>query len=165
MAHYKRQATAPDRLWRATSRQLPPEAGTACFSKTIGSLWGMGCEHFYSKLGDGTYNNTNRPERVAWPAACAANTGRKPAQPVSQARWQSVGYGLQISTVELGDGRLSNTKLPEQIVAGQIPPALGITTAGGLPVMVWPASATELCAANDHNLATGNWVTVTDAFL
>jgi alpha-tubulin suppressor-like RCC1 family protein len=33
------------------------------FLKNDGSLWGMGY-NYYGHLGDGTYNNTNRPEQI-----------------------------------------------------------------------------------------------------
>jgi hypothetical protein len=37
--------------------------GHSLFLKGDGSLWAMG-ENYYGQLGDGTYNNTNRPEQI-----------------------------------------------------------------------------------------------------
>jgi hypothetical protein len=42
------------------------------------------------------------------------------------------------------------------------PSALGITTVGSMPVMVWPASATNYVLQMTTNLASANWVTVTN---
>jgi alpha-tubulin suppressor-like RCC1 family protein len=36
------------------------------FLKSDGSLWAMG-DNFYGQLGDGTFNNTNRPEQILAP--------------------------------------------------------------------------------------------------
>ena len=53
---------------------------------------------------------------------------------------------------QLGDGNYSNTNQPEQIVAAPLP-ALGITTVGSLPVMVWPALVTNCVLQNDLYLS------------
>jgi hypothetical protein len=45
------------------------------------------------------------------------------------------------------------------------PPALGITTVSSLPVVVWPASATNYVLQMTTNLTSGNWVTVTNGIL
>ena len=42
------------------------------------------------------------------------------------------------------------------------PPPLGITTVSSLPVVVWTASATNFVLQMSTNLASGNWVTVTN---
>ena len=42
------------------------------------------------------------------------------------------------------------------------PPTLGITTVSSMPVIVWPASATNYVLQMTTNLASGNWVTVTN---
>jgi hypothetical protein len=39
---------------------------------------------------------------------------------------------------------------------------LGITMVGNLPVVVWPAAATNYVLQMTTNLASGNWVTVTN---
>jgi DNA-binding beta-propeller fold protein YncE len=44
-------------------------------------------------------------------------------------------------------------------------PPLGITMVGNLPVVVWPASATNYVLQMTTNLASGNWVTVTNGIL
>jgi len=41
-------------------------------------------------------------------------------------------------------------------------PALGISTVSNLPVVVWPASATNCVLQMTTNLSSGNWVTVTN---
>jgi sugar lactone lactonase YvrE len=41
-------------------------------------------------------------------------------------------------------------------------PPLGITMVGNLPVVVWPAAATNYVLQMTTNLASGNWVTVTN---
>ena len=43
-----------------------------------------------------------------------------------------------------------------------IPPALGITTVGSLPVVIWPVSGTNFVLQMTTDLASGNWVTVTN---
>jgi sugar lactone lactonase YvrE len=42
------------------------------------------------------------------------------------------------------------------------PPQLGITTVSNLPVVVWPAAATNCVLQTTTNLASGNWVTVSN---
>ena len=44
-------------------------------------------------------------------------------------------------------------------------PTLGICTCSNLPVVVWPASATNCVLQMTTNLASGNWVTVTNGIL
>jgi hypothetical protein len=48
------------------------------------------------------------------------------------------------------------------IVLVSTPPAIGITTVSSLPVVVWPASATNCVLQMTTNLASGNWVTVSN---
>ena len=63
------------------------------FLKSDGSLWAMGYNQ-NGQLGDGTYNNTNRPEQIVG-QQCHGDCRRSRSQPVSQERRQSMGHGLQ----------------------------------------------------------------------
>ena len=149
----------PEQIMASNVTAIAAGGWHSLFLKNDGSLWGMGY-NIYGQLGDGTYNNTNRPEQIMAGGVTAIAAGNLHSLYLKRdgSLW-AMGYNFD---GELGDGTYSNTNLPEQIVAGQIPPALGITTAGGLPVMVWPASATNYVLQMTTNLATGNWVTVTN---
>ena len=85
------------------------------FVKNDGSLWAMGYNNF-GQLGDGTYNNTNRPEEIVAGGviAIAAGDGHSLFVKSDGSLWAmgANSYGA------LGGGFSGGTNLPEQIVAG-----------------------------------------------
>jgi alpha-tubulin suppressor-like RCC1 family protein len=138
------------------------------FLKNDGSLWAMGYNNC-GQLGDGTYNNTNRPEQIVAGGVTAITAGGFHSLFLkSDGSLWAMGDN---SDGQLGDGTTDNcnynTNRPEQIVAGSIvtvpPPALGISTYSNLPVIFFPtATGTTYVLQMTTNLASGNWVTVTN---
>ena len=53
------------------------------------------------------------------------------------------------------DGEIIITAVPP-------PPTVGITTVDSLPVVIWPSAGTNFTLQMTTNLASGNWVTVTN---
>jgi len=60
--------------------------------------------------------------------------------------------GSELAGVQSGNGEIDIVAVP----------SLGIATVSSLPVVVWPASATNVVLQMTTNLASGNWVTVTN---
>src|ERR1039457_2679669 len=92
------------------------------FLKSDGSLWAMGY-NYYGQLGDGTYNNTNRPEQIVTSnvtAICAGcfydRMGFNYDSPrlfvKSDGSLWAMGYNYY---GQLGDGSYNIANLPEQI--------------------------------------------------
>jgi len=85
--------------------------------KNNGSLWGMGANG-YGQLGDGSFNNTNRPEQIVATnvTAIAAGDSHSLFLQSDGRLWVmgANGYG------QLGDGSFNNTNRPEQIVATNV---------------------------------------------
>jgi alpha-tubulin suppressor-like RCC1 family protein len=136
------------------------------FLESDGSLWAMGANGC-GQLGDGTYNNTNRPEQIvasgvtaiAAAAACADSMFIKS----DGSLWAMGGNNMG----EFGDGTSNQTNRPVQIVGGSLvivpPPSLGISTYSNQPVLLFPtATGTNYVLQMTTNLASGNWVTVTN---
>ncbi len=93
------------------------------FVKSDGSLWVMGY-NAYGGLGDGTYNNTNRPEQLAAGGITAIAGGIYHSLFVrSDGSLWSVGYN---NYGELGDGVYNTvppyygTNLPQQVVSSNV---------------------------------------------
>ena len=87
------------------------------FLKSDGSLWAMG-RNVEGELGDGTYNNTNRPEQIVANGVTAiAAGGWQSLFLKSDGSLWAVGYD---SYGQLGDGTYNNTNRPEQIVASGV---------------------------------------------
>jgi alpha-tubulin suppressor-like RCC1 family protein len=90
------------------------------FLKRDGSLWGMGANIgdggiSYGQLGDGTFNNTNRPEQIVASNVIAIAAG--PYHSLFLKRDGSL-WGMGANFVGwLGDGTYNNTNRPEQILA------------------------------------------------
>jgi alpha-tubulin suppressor-like RCC1 family protein len=132
------------------------------FIQADGSLWGMGNNN-YGQLGDGTTNQIHRPKMLV-PGSVrviAAGDSHTLFIKSDHSLWGMGhnGYG------ELGDGAQNiYTNQPELIVPGTPPPALGIGTYGSQPAVYYPAPGNgsyvlQMCT----NLASGAWVTVTNA--
>jgi hypothetical protein len=66
--------------------------------------------------------------------------------------------GVQISGVRLGNGEIDIALVPTNSAV----PALGICLVSNLPVVVWPASATNYTLQMSTNLASGVWVSATN---
>jgi alpha-tubulin suppressor-like RCC1 family protein/pimeloyl-ACP methyl ester carboxylesterase len=94
-------------------------AGSAhsLFLKSDGSLWAMGSNN-YGQLGDGTFNDTNRPEQIIAGGVMAVAAGYfhnlflKSDGSLWVMGWNNYG--------QLGDGTFNTTNRPEQIVAGGV---------------------------------------------
>src|SRR5208282_5478621 len=99
-----------------------PIASHSLFLKSDGSLWGMG-DNGCGELGDGTYNNTNRPEMIV-----ASNVTAIAAGAVFSLFLKSDGSLWAMGdnhNGELGDGTYGvqpyfATNQPEQIVASNV---------------------------------------------
>ena len=87
------------------------------FLKSDGSLWAMGY-NAYGDLGDGTYNNTNWPERIVAGGvkAIAAGDSHSLFIKTDGSLW-AMGYN---GSGQLGDGKPGNTNRPEQIVSSNV---------------------------------------------
>jgi alpha-tubulin suppressor-like RCC1 family protein len=85
------------------------------FLKSDGSLWAMGW-NAHGELGDGTYNNTNRPEQIVASGVTAIAAGESHSLFLKNdgSLW---GMGANF-TGALGDGTNKATNRPQQIVAG-----------------------------------------------
>ena len=92
-------------------------AGHSLFLKSDGSLWAMG-DNIVNELGDGTFNNTNRPEQIvaSGVTAIAAGNGYSLFLKSDSSLWA---MGLN-NYGQLGDGTFNNTNRPEQIVASGV---------------------------------------------
>ena len=91
--HLSTAPTAPSRLWPATSRRLPPETATACFSRAT-AVCGPWATTSMASWATALTTSTNRPEQIVASNVTAIAAGGLP-QPVSQERRQSVGHGRQ----------------------------------------------------------------------
>ncbi len=88
------------------------DAKHSLFLQSDGSLWAMGFNG-YGQLGDGTLNNTNRPEQIVagGTTAIAAGVDYSFFLKSDGSLW-AMGFN---GDGELGDGYLSQSPLPEQI--------------------------------------------------
>jgi alpha-tubulin suppressor-like RCC1 family protein len=99
-------------------------AGTyySLFLKGDGSLWAMGRNNF-GQLGDGTYNNTNRPEQIVASNVTAIAASDHSLFLKSDGSLWAMGNN---ASGQLGDGTYATnapyygTNLPEQIVASNV---------------------------------------------
>jgi len=110
-------------------------------------------------LGDGTYNQTNRPEMIVASnvTTIAAGLDHSLFLKSDGSLWGMGNNGAG----QLGDGTYNTANLPEQIVVWP-PPAIGISIYGNQPVVFFPtAPGTDFVLQMTTNLASGNWVTVT----
>ena len=151
------------------------------FLKGDGSLWAMG-GNFYGQLGDGTQNNTNRPEPILASNVTAIAAGEFHSLFLkSDGSLWAMGYN---GDGQLGDGTTDNgnyeTNRPEQIVPGNVTAiaaggfhslflksdgslwAMGYNTYGqlgdgtynqtNLPEQIVPGNVTAIAAGGDHSL-------------
>jgi alpha-tubulin suppressor-like RCC1 family protein len=87
------------------------------FLKSDGSLWAMG-ENAEGQLGDGTYNNTNRPEQIVAANVTAIAGGYDHSLFLkSDGSLWAMGENAE---GQLGDSTYNNTNRPEQIVATNV---------------------------------------------
>ena len=89
------------------------------FLKSDGSLWAMG-DNGYGQLGDGTYNNTNRPEQIVASNVTAIAAGNFHSLFLkSDGSLWAMGNNAD---GQLGDGTTTtdSTNHPEQIVASDV---------------------------------------------
>src|SRR6266568_2805978 len=87
------------------------------FLKSDGSLWAMG-DNANGQLGDGTLNNTNRPEQILASGVTAIAGGYLHSLFLkSDGSLWAMGYN---NRGQLGDGTYNDTDRPEQIVAGGV---------------------------------------------
>src|ERR1019366_7743056 len=83
------------------------------FLKSDGSLWATG-DNPYGELGDGTFNNTNRPELIVTNNVTAIAAGDADSFFIkSDGSLWAMGWNQY---GQLGDGTTSNTNRPELIV-------------------------------------------------
>jgi regulator of chromosome condensation (RCC1) repeat-containing protein/Regulator of Chromosome Condensation (RCC1) repeat protein len=95
--------------------------GSSLFIKSDGSLWAMG-DNTAGELGDGTYNNTNRPEQIVASnvVAIAVGTGYVGGHSLFLKSDGSLWAMGDNYFGELGDGSNNNTNRPEQIMASNV---------------------------------------------
>jgi alpha-tubulin suppressor-like RCC1 family protein len=87
------------------------------FLKGDGSLWAMGYNYF-GELGNGTYNNTNRPEQIVPSNVTAIAAGAYHSLILkSDGSLWAMGFN---EDGELGDGTYNNTNRPEMIMASNV---------------------------------------------
>lgn len=87
------------------------------FLKSDGSLWAMGYNND-GQLGDGTFNNTNRPEEIVASGVTAIAAGESHSLFLkSDGSLWAMGDNIG---GQLGDGTYNSTNRPEQIVAGGV---------------------------------------------
>jgi alpha-tubulin suppressor-like RCC1 family protein len=87
------------------------------FLKSDGSLWAMG-HNAYGQLGDGSFNNTNRPEQIVPNGVTTIAAGD-----YFSLFLKSDGslWAMGINTYgQLGDGSNNSTNRPEQIIPGGV---------------------------------------------
>jgi len=121
------------------------------FLKSDGSLWAMGW-NTSGQLGDGTYNETNRPEQILASnvTAIAAGWAHSLFLKRNGSLW-AMGYN---NYGQLGDGRFGwgvQTNQPEQIVAGNVT-AIAIGSGYTLGVLSYMPFSQSLFLKSDGSL-------------
>lgn len=131
--------------------------GHSLFLKNDGSLWDMG-DNEYGQLGDGTYNNTNRPEKILAGGVTEIAGFDQSLFLKSDGSLWAMGYNYD---GELGDGANSNTNRPEQIVAG-IPGYNQIfgklLSSGDMQLSFVGIAGTNYALDRSTSLSSANWV-------
>ncbi len=87
------------------------------FLKGDGSLWDMGWNKS-GQLGDGTYNNTNRPEQIVPSGVTAINAGKEDS--IFLKNGGSLWAMGRNDFGQVGDGTYNNTNRPELIVSNNV---------------------------------------------
>ena len=137
------QATAFGQIY-VTNIAQGCDAYHSLFLKSDGSLWAVGYNHF-GELGDGTINNTSKPEEIVANSVTAIATGFEHSLFLkSDGSLWAMGrnqYG------QLGDGTFSTVNRPEQIVASGVTAiaagyghSLFLKSDGSLWAMGWDAN-------------------------
>jgi hypothetical protein len=134
-------------------------ANNSLFLKSDGSLWAMG-RNQYGELGDGSYNQTNRPEQIVAGNVTAIAAGYFHSLFLkSDGSLWGMGYN---GYGQLGDGTTSNTNRPEQIVAGVSPAFNQISCqllSGGCVWLSFVGMAgTNYALDRSFSLSPANWV-------
>ncbi len=113
----------------------------------------------HGQLGDGSTGYITRPEQIVASNVTAISGGGYHSLFLkSDGSLWGMGYNYW---GELGDGTFNDANLPEQIV-GRPLLLLGISTYSNQPVVLFPANGWNYSVQMTTNLASGNWVTLTN---
>ena len=114
------------------------------------------------------YDETNGTWQTLWSVpAVSVGFGLRTRPNADQTTYQPVGPvvtdAVRVSAVS-GDGgyAISEVELQGTPVSGGATPALGIGTLGNQKAVYWPVSTTNVVLQTTTNLASPNWVTVTN---
>ena len=111
-------------------------------------------------MGDGTYNNTNRPEQIVASNVTAIAGGETHSLFLkSDGSLWAMGYN---GFGELGDGTYNSTNRPEQIVAG-VPPgydqiSIQLLSGGNVRLSYVGIAGTKYALDRSFSLSPANWV-------
>ena len=128
------------------------------FLKSDGSLWAMGY-NASGQLGDGTYNNTNRPEQIVASGVTAIAAGE--AHSLFLKTDGSLWAMGRNDGGQLGDGTYNQTNRPEQIVAG--PPgynriSIQLLSGGDVRLSYVGMAGTNYALDRSFTVKPANWV-------
>lgn len=160
--HYPFTTNLPEQVVSSDVTAIVAGDWHSLFLKNDGSLWAMGYNG-YGELGDGTYNNTNRPEKiVAGGVVAIAGFDHSMFVRNDGSLW-GMGYNYD---GEVGDGTYGTspyygTNQPEQIVAG---PAgynritIQLLGTGNVRLSFVGMPASQYALDRSLSLAPANWV-------
>jgi len=131
--------------------------GFSLFLKSDGSLWGTGANNF-GQLGDGSNNNTNRPEQiVATGVKSISGGGGHNLFLKSDGSLWGMGYN---GSGELGDGTWNSTNQPEQILGpyNQIQTTGQLTDGTNMQLNFVGIANANYALDRASNLSPPNWI-------